>query len=357
MTAEQQRIDILLARHMAGEITPAEREELQQLLKGHADTAFVMEVLNAVQTVTTGRDPELADPDVWAERSWSSLEAAMNAPAAPAAPQEAAPVAKVRRMRPWYYAAAAVIAVAVALPFLFRDKAAISHAAQRNIVIAKGERTSLSLPDGTKVWVNGGSKLSYGEAFGSSNREVCLEGEACFEVAPDEKRPFVVRTGNMDVRVLGTRFNIKAYPEDGQVQAVLLNGKVKLTLRNTAGGQEKDMLLAPGQKVTLGTVAGEGVADRELQLPLEVGAVNPADCDEIAWINDRLVFRDVPFRALARDMERWYDVKIHLEDAALGKELFSGVFDKQDINEALKALQIATPFTYTRNGADVYIRR
>ncbi len=342
---------------MAGEITPAEREELQQLLKGHADAAFMMEVLNAVQTVTPGRDPELADPGKWAERSWSSLEAAMNAPAAPAAPKEAAPVAKVRRWRPWYYAAAAAIAVAVAIPFLFGDKADVQQEAQRNIVIAKGERSSLGLPDGTKVWVNGGSKLSYGEAFGHSNREVYLEGEACFEVAPDEKRPFVVRTGNMDVLVLGTRFNVKAYPEDGQAQAVLLSGKVKLTLRNTAGGQEKDLLIAPGQKVTLGTVAGEGVADSELQLPLEVGAVNPADCDEIAWINDRLVFRDVPFRSLARDMERWYNVKIHLEDAALGKELFSGVFDKQDINEALKALQIATPFTYTRNGADVYIRR
>lgn len=350
MTEDQVRVYTLMARRMAGEATPAELEELQQLLKDHPESGFVVEVLNATHSLPANRDGETVDGKAWAEKSWSSLEASMKLPD----PEKVTPSSpsRIKQLRPWLIAAAVVAGIVLTIPFLLRKSGRPVLVRESNsIVMEKGGRSSMTLPDGTKVWVNGGSKLTYGDDFVNGTREVFLEGEASFEVAPDAAHPFKVRTGNVDIRVLGTRFNVKAYPGDGEVQTVLLSGKVSALLRN-GSGQSREIILEPGQKLSFDYLQTGALEDG-----ITLSQVSPEDCEETAWIQNRLVFRDRPFRLLARDLERWYNVTIRFEDASLENELFSGAFDRQQIGEALKALQIATPFTYTQNGEVILIRR
>ncbi len=105
------------------------------------------------------------------------------------------------------------------------------------VATRKGSKTNLVLPDGTKVWVNADSRLSYGKNFGNQLREVYLEGEAYFDVAEDKRKPFIVHTNNIDVKVLGTAFNVRAYGNEVNTQTTLLRGSVEVMLKKTTTGK------------------------------------------------------------------------------------------------------------------------
>ncbi|CAL1519842.1 FecR domain-containing protein [Chitinophaga sp. MM2321] len=341
---KEDRISLLLARRMSGEATETELEELQQWMKEHPDTAFVMEVVDSTQPSTT------TDTRQWAESGWANLEAAMNAP------EEETPVVisekKVRRIPIRAMAAAVLILVVVSAAFLFRTRPLVdTHISQEKnkIVMRKGARSSIQLPDGTTVWMNSSSQLTYGDGFAHGNREVFLEGEAYFDVVQHESHPFIVHTGHIDILVLGTVFNVKAYPEDDHSETAVLNGKVAVTMH----GGERKVEVTPGQKLLAWS---KGSPDSLQIVPINLKKGDNF-CDETAWINNQLIFKNKPFRLLAREMERWYNVDIHLQDSTLGNELFNGVFEKENIAEALKALQIATPFSFSQSGSDIYIKR
>ncbi|MBO9732144.1 MAG: FecR domain-containing protein [Chitinophaga sp.] len=348
----EERIDLLLARKISGEATEAELQELQQWLKDHPEDGFVMEVVNATQSVPPANSGE------WAGNSWAALEAAMNAPetAPEATPADTLPpTGKVTRFFPrWMIAAAVLAAVVIAATFIFRPspiKNNIPHPESNTIVMRKGARSSVQLPDGTTVWLNSSSRLSYGDGFAHGKREVFLQGEAFFTVSQQEQQPFIVHAGNMTVQVLGTTFNVKAYTEDQQLELVLLSGKVAVATTR----QPEPLQLVPGQKVTAWSATAP---DSLQQQPMTVAAfANGNSCDETAWIHNQLIFKNKTFAALSKEMERWYNVNIHIQDASLEKELFNGVFQKENVTEALKALQIATPFTFYQSGSEIYIKK
>lgn len=152
----------------------------------------------------------------------------------------------------------------------------------------RGGTYRLTLPDGTKVWLNASTKLRYPERFANDHRSVELDGEAFFEVVPG-KIPFYVKTKEQRIEVLGTSFNISAYEEDGETLTTLVNGSVKVSHLDL----EMDLLLNPGQQAVLNN-------DKMLKKEVEVS-------DYIAWKNGLFVFNDTPLSLIVKQLQRWYN--------------------------------------------------
>jgi transmembrane sensor len=195
-------------------------------------------------------------------------------------------------------------------------------AAYNTISTPNGGHYNVVLTDGTKVWLNAASSLTFPSAFKGSSREVQLKGEGYFEVAPDPSKPFLVKVNDMKVTVLGTSFNIMAYKEEDAVRTTLLDGSVRLS------GPVRTRMLTPGQQVSYNT---EG----------EIRLVNEADPDEaIAWKNGRFQFSSTNIQVIMRQIARWYDVKISYE-GDVKNETFSGSTPMTgNVSEILKMLEL-----------------
>jgi ferric-dicitrate binding protein FerR (iron transport regulator) len=225
------------------------------------------------------------------------------------------------------------------------------------------------LSDGTKVWLNAGSKLTYPNVFPGDRREVKLEGEAYFEVAKASKAPFSVHAGKITVGVLGTSFNVKAYNGDKDIETTLITGKVQVTMDNEP---EKLILLSPHEKLT---IVNEAESEREkkgagTQAPEPKKTYNalryqvqllPQSIDngfvETAWVNNKLVINDESFETVAHMLERKYDVSIRFGDERLKEEHISGVFEKESIDEVLQILKMTTGFKYRIDGKTIYLSK
>jgi len=186
---------------------------------------------------------------------------------------------------------------------------------------ARGRQWSLSLPDGTKVWLNSASSLRYSLNFSGNTREVALTGEAYFEVAKDARRPFYVHTGSMDVKVLGTHFNINAYSDEPFVKTTLLEGSVQAA---TAG---KSVTITPGQQARL---SASGLA-----------VTSDIDTAQVmAWKSGFFEFRNMALKDIMRQVSRWYDVDIVYEGQP-GAEAYGGRISRNvDLATVLKGLEI-----------------
>lgn len=207
-------------------------------------------------------------------------------------------------------------------------------------VAADEEVKILTLPDGTKVWLNKGSSLTYPSQFSQERRSVQLNGEAYFEVTRDRKKPFVVNSEAMDVTVLGTTFNLKSYKDSPVSEATLIEGEV-IVKGNKEEGQ---IVLSPGQKAELNRCTGY----------LQVKQVRP-ELDAV-WRNDRIPFKKATIFEIASTLERFYQVKIILSPD-VSTSTYSGVLKKnEDLDAVLKSLQNSIPIIYRRDGNNVYMR-
>lgn len=224
-----------------------------------------------------------------------------------------------------------------------------------------GERKSFQLPDGSKVMLNAGSTLRVPADFNRSGREISLEGEAFFDVARDPRKPFVIHTPSMDIRVLGTSFNIKAYPGDAQTEASLLTGSVEVLVKD---GRNKKFILHPSEKIIVpnSPVSVSAPKPSGIRTPartpehytIERLSFSKTDSSlvEISWTESRLAFNDDSFEEIARQLERWYNVSIRFEDGPVKQFRFTATFDKKTITQVLNALQLSRPFSYRMEEAD-----
>lgn len=314
------------------------------------------------------RTEDLDDEAVHAR--WLSLSSRLRAEGEEGLPEgRGAGEEKRRSTSPglWYKIAAAV-ALLVAATFLFRGHHAARMKEQpvtatvTRVTVKNGEQKQLTLEDGTKIWLNGGSALSWGSGFGSSNRQVRLEGEGFFEVAKDAALPFTVETEKVTITVLGTSFNVKDYGNEDNVQTTLISGSIQVSLNNDAS---KKILLSPREKLTVmkGQVQRQaaGVAVNPLKYKVQaLVPLSPTDSNEIsetAWMGDKIAFVDEPFGEVAKKMEHRYNVHIFFKNAALKKVVMRGVFEKESVQKALKILQMITPFRYDQAGDSIYLYR
>lgn len=194
-----------------------------------------------------------------------------------------------------------------------------------------GMRSSLTLPDGTKVWLNAGSKLSYPVLFSDKYRAVKLSGEAYFEVKKDPKWPFLVSAGNMNVIVSGTTFNCNAYPENNEIQTVLVEGEV--TLGNASATETE--VLQPGEL---------GVFKRDIQ---QITKTKTDLQKYIAWKSGKLMFRDDRMDLVVEKLERWYNVEIEIKENEISNYIYTATFIDESLDQVLKMLSLSAPISYT----------
>jgi transmembrane sensor len=230
---------------------------------------------------------------------------------------------------------------------------------QKNIVSTKnGSKSKIELPDGTQVWLNVGSNIKYDENYGKENRELTLTGEAYFDVAHDEKKPFILHTRKMDVKVLGTIFNVKAYPGDDLTEAALIRGSIEVTF---PGRPLEKLILKPNDKISISSkeinkkadTVRLAQADNKERPAIMVSSIQYEPSDSIvietAWVNNKLIFRSKTFEELARDIERWFNVTVQVQDASILDKKFTGTFSNETITDALDALSLSYPLHYKFN--------
>ena len=214
------------------------------------------------------------------------------------------------------------------------------------------------MPDGTQVWLNVGSRIEYDRTYGKENRELTLTGEAYFDVVHDENKPFIIHTRQMNVKVLGTVFNVKAYAEDGITEAALIKGSIEVTF---PGRPQEKLILKPNDKISIvnnriyknkDTLRGNQPDHKEKpELALSKLSYQPADSTiiETAWVKNKLIFRSKTFEELSKDMERWFNVTFQVYDTTMLNQKFTGTFGNETITEALDALNLSIPFGYKFN--------
>lgn len=201
-----------------------------------------------------------------------------------------------------------------------------------------GSRTKMSLPDGTAVWLNAGSQITYSQGFGVKERNVKIKGEGYFEVTKNEKLPFCVKSEKISVTVLGTKFNFRDYPDDTDAAVVLDEGKVALNNLMKNGEQ---YIMVHGQSAVLNK---------------NTGNMKIEECDSgtaSQWTNGILVFDGEPLPAIAKKLERSYNVKVIIADKRLNSYCFYGDFIRQEqtLNEVLETLSATNKLKYTTDGS------
>lgn len=225
---------------------------------------------------------------------------------------------------------------------------------QEPLITQKGSRSRTLLADGTTVWLNAGSKLVYENDFNGATREIRLEGEAFFDVVKQVNRPFIVHTSGIDIRVLGTAFNVKSYPDDKNVETTLYRGLVQVVRHEDS--MAKAIQLKPNQKLILPKqAANEPVKLSEEKSPSDKATpasfvITHIDSTkkeneriETAWVFSRLEFLGENFEEVAKKMERWYNVTIVFKDEKVKQLRVRGKFEKETVEEAFAALKEAFP--------------
>lgn len=193
-----------------------------------------------------------------------------------------------------------------------------------------GMRSHVVLPDGTDLWLNADSKIKYGIPFIRENRQVELTGEAFLKVTKNGKAPFVVNAGAASVKVLGTRFNVKAYPEEEQIEIALSEGSVEFS-GTTVEGKKAEATLIPNDFLVLDKQTG--------QVLLENKDLNK----HISWYQNILIFDDTPMKEVAVTLERWYGVKVIVADPEINKYRFTTTFENESLFRVLELLELSSP--------------
>lgn len=203
----------------------------------------------------------------------------------------------------------------------------------------KGERAQVLLPDGTRVWLNSSTHLSYQSSFFGFDRKLDLTGEAYFEVAPDKYKQFIVNTNHVKTRVLGTKFNIRARDNEQRIVTTLLEGLIRADIA-IPGEKDKEVLIKPGQELTVNTQT------YNLKLTKSVRSD-----DILLWIKGKLNFNNSTLLSITSSLETHFDVQFLFDSGDLKNKRFTGEFETDDdITQILTALSLTNQVNYKKEG-------
>lgn len=314
MNNENEGFRQLAIRYLRGELSEEEYEELSALLQDeeHRSRFFVL------KNSWTPEKSELA------RKNWNRLARRMNLNTHQKRLSESRLSGQA-----WVLKVAAVLIVGLFITTVtFYRK--MQHAESGVIVVEtpRGEKSKVYLPDGTEVWLNASSRISY-HPFSDKSRQVSLAGEAYFKVARNEKSPFVVKTANCAVRVLGTEFNVMAYNELKREEITLFKGKVNVTT------EQREAMLEVGEKLL---VSGNTFVTQQVDLDQTYG-----------WVENKFNFSKVTLEELVLRLENWYDVDIECPNINEQQTIFTGTFKNEEtIWEVLEAIKAYLPVSYKK---------
>ncbi|MBD3591737.1 FecR family protein [Bacteroides sp. GM023] len=246
--------------------------------------------------------------------------------------------AKTIRMNPWKWAAAILLPVCIAFFTYYLIDSSQTAGAPFVVKANKGDKATIELPDGTNVVLNSASQLSYLNNFGEKVRRVQLNGEAYFKVAHDAKHSFIVQVGDLEVKVLGTSFNVSAYEDAKDVTVVLLEGKVGIY------AQEMSHIMKPGDKIEYNKTTHK----------ITTAQVHPDDY--IEWTKGNIYFEKESLENIMKTLSRIYDVEIRFDSSKLPKEYFTGTIPGGGIQNALNILMLTSPFYYEMDGSVIVLK-
>ncbi len=365
----QENFWILLSKKLSNEASSSELKELEQLIENNPQWQYAIQNFEDIWKQRPRED------DMLSEDAYLVHLQRMNETGVDFGNEEKeTPVIWIApRKRKWYWAVAAsllVIAGIFAFTFSISKGSREKQLARQvnEISTQPGSRSRVELPDGSIVWLNAGSKLTYNKDFGTQVREVTLSGEGFFDVMKMKDKPFIIHTSSINIKVLGTAFNVKAYPEDKLTETSLIRGTIEVTIRNRPNDK---IILSPSEKLVVKNTGANEKEAVQKDVPPEAAVLgnplvsvdklryNPLDSAvaETEWINSRLVFRDETFDDLAVRMERWYDVKIEISDPYLRQARLNGTFQSESVLQALEALTEMIPFRYEKKGNKIIINR
>lgn len=300
-------INVLLIRLLSGEVDPEEKKEIAAWLDQSAENKKLYSDLQEIwlsSGIKTNADAY-------------HLEEAIQKFRDQIRKTETAPVRKINFSRILKYAAIALLALALPFSYYMGTRSNPMDGSVTTISCAYGDKSSIVLPDNSHVWLNSGSKLTFNSNF-RDGRKVALEGEAFFEVSKDKHHPFEVKTADVTIEVLGTKFNLKAYPDEKSVSTTLVEGSVKITSE-----YQKEMM-KPDQKMTFDKESKQMTVQELTDTSLETD-----------WKDGRFVFRNETLGELKPKLERWFDVDIVFGDEQVKNRKFTGVLGRESILEAV----------------------
>ncbi|GAB3416436.1 FecR family protein [Niabella aquatica] len=333
----QSRTFILLLKKSKGELTDKDDQELSELLQSeHQDIIEDFEKLLAAKVRFDEQETEQS-----LDRVLQRIRKA----------EKKKPSINVTRRIYFRYAAAAVAIITVlAIGWLtYNSRQADSNSGTRVFAEKKAYKADYILPDGTRVKVNKDSRLSLFEGFNQHTREIYLDGEAFFNVVKDKDRPFIVHTNTMDVKVLGTAFNVRAFQEDSVVETALIRGSVEVMLKNQ---DNRVFRLKPSEKIIVKANksvirSGNSIAPG-VEVSLSHFHVTGKDsvAFETQWTKEALSFDDEKLKDLIPRLEKWYNITIEVKEPALQNIKFSGIVKDESIKELLELFKITSGLKY-----------
>lgn len=366
---EETYIWSLITKKLSGEATESELGELEDFLRKQPSWQYSYEMLSTWWPQATAKEM-LPEARQSFSRVQETIGVSYDEPEIPVAPWD---IPRSRRSwKKWALVAGVGAVLLLGGTALWKKRtvqspplaAATPSGHLSEISTRYGSKSKVALPDGSVVWLNSGSNFTYdNNHFGEADRQVTLSGEAFFDVAHDAAHPFIIHAGKIDIRVLGTSFDVKSYPEDKTIEATLIHGSIEVSFPDHP---QKRVLLTPRQKLivfnddrlvlqNMNPLKPEAKKDYKIA-PM---TIIPSDSTvvETSWVQNKLAFRSENFQDLAVQMERWYNVDINFTSSAVRHYKFTGIFANESLDQALKALQITAPFRYRIEQNEVYISK
>lgn len=332
----------LLGLKLAGEAIPEELEELQRLISKNEEWRLIAEEIthNIVSEITEDEKND-AETLFFAHSVSMQLSGRFEE--------------HKTKVKPWQSWKKTVLSFAAVLMIIaggfytfqkwqsFQDNFSANE-----IVTKKGNKSNIKLQDGTQVSMNSDTRLSYGSDFGTKIREVKLEGEAFFDVAHDAAKPFIIHAGNINIKVLGTAFNVKNYIQDGTIETSLIRGKIEVTFNDRPN---EKIILHPGEKLVIKNLLAntEKQSDRISESKIELNSVNHLQDSvvaETAWLKNRIVFNNESFENIAHQLERKFDVDFIFKNANLKGDAYTGDYEKESLEKILEQMSLSKHFNY-----------
>jgi ferric-dicitrate binding protein FerR (iron transport regulator) len=326
----------LFARYMRQEASAAERQEVEAWLAASADhqEAFDQLVREWEHVYDAPEQAVQADKNL----VWQHIVSHIHQTATVI---EAQLYTKQALLRIASIAASVALVIGVASAYFVKANADAAFMAQSiaTIETVDGQKMQMTLPDGSQVWLNSASKLTYAGDFNRSNRTVTLEGEAFFQVTKDAKKKFIVHTSEVNVVVHGTSFDVSAYREDPEISVSLLAGKVSITDKHG-----KEMTVLQPNELAI-------ISRNDLRYTLYREDAETYN----SWMRGQLIFYHATTQEVARKLERWYGIHIQWENPDT-TQYYTFSVKTETLNELLELFNKITPIDYNVNGKEVTIR-
>lgn len=335
MNSDNEKSDILIPKAISGNATIQEVNELEVWRNSSPDNESI---INESSTIWNNSESYISHSDI--EEDKLKIQSRIY--------ENETLKNKKLKFLVRIYRIAAILSFPVALAlgwYFFGEKNAKSlNPLFCEIAAPKGHIAKCILPDGTEVWINTNSSITYNSTeFNQSGRNIRLSGEAYFEVKENKEIPFIVQAGKTMVKVTGTTFNLKAFEQSGFFEAVLEEGTITLQLNEVA---ENEITLLPGKRLVFDKVKNES---KIIDVDSKVYS---------AWRNGEILFKDATLNDLIKELERIYDINFLLQDPQLGLFRFRGMFSyNNNLIDALEKIKKTSGINYYIENKEVWLKK